>query len=236
MFKGGIRDHIGGGFHRYSTDKKWHIPHFEKMLYDNAQLPISYLTAYQISKQPIFENATRDILHYISTKMIAPGGGFYSAEDADSLLKHGSKEHAEGAFYVWEKSELDKILGDRSPIFCYHYAVQENGNAELDPHSEFTGKNILMEIHDISESAKKFGLSQNDAESQLAECRKVLYELREKRPRPFLDDKIITAWNGLMISAFVRASVILKDREYAQIALNAANFIKKELYKDKKIN
>jgi len=235
MFKGGMRDHIGGGFHRYSTDKYWHVPHFEKMLYDQAQLPISYLTAYQISNREIYKISVKDILDYVSKKLISPNGGFYSAEDADSLISHEGTAHAEGAYYVWSKSELDKILGNKSPLFCYHYGVEENGNAKLDPHGEFVGKNILFQKYELSETAKHFNLPEDTVQLELTSCRELLYEIREKRPYPFLDDKVITAWNGLMISAFIRASVTLDEPKYTTVALNALQFIKNELYRQGKL-
>ena len=164
MAAGGIHDHLGGGFHRYSVDALWHVPHFEKMLYDQAQLAVAYLDAFQITREPEFENVARDILDYVRRDMTAKDGGFFSAEDADSLLEHGKTEHAEGAFYVWTKSEIDDSLGDDAEIFVFHYGVTANGNAPTgsDPQGEFRGKNILIERHSVAETAKHFGKSEDE--------------------------------------------------------------------------
>jgi uncharacterized protein YyaL (SSP411 family) len=232
MAEGGIHDHIGGGFHRYSTDKFWHVPHFEKMLYDQAQLAMAYLTAFQITRDPVFEKTGRDILDYVRWDMIDKEGGFYSAEDADSLIMQGKSEHAEGAFYVWTKDEIDKSLGaERAKVFDYHYGVEPKGNAPEDPQGEFKNKNILIQRHAVAETARKFGLTEDKAEELLAESRKLLFGARAKRPRPHLDDKVVTAWNGLMISAFARAYQILDDPGYLQAANKAADFIQQKLYR-----
>jgi uncharacterized protein YyaL (SSP411 family) len=232
MAEGGIHDHIGGGFHRYSTDQFWHVPHFEKMLYDQAQLAIAYLTAFQITREPLFEKTARDILDYVRHDMTAKDGGFYSAEDADSLIAQGKPEHAEGAFYVWSKDEIDKLLGpERAKIFDYHYGVEPNGNAPEDPQGEFKNKNILIQRHDVTDTAKKVGLTKEKTEQLLAESRKILFDARAKRPRPARDDKIVTAWNGLMISAFARAYQVLSEPAYLETANRAADFLKEKLYR-----
>jgi len=232
MAEGGIHDHIGGGFHRYSTDKFWHVPHFEKMLYDQAQLAIAYLTAFQITRDPLLEKTARDILDYVRRDMTDREGGFYSAEDADSLRAQGKPEHAEGAFYVWPKNEIDRLLGaERAKVFDYQFGVEPNGNAPEDPQGEFKNKNILIQRHSVAETAKKFGQSENKIEQLLAESRKLQFEERAKRPRPHLDDKVVTAWNGLMISAFARAYQVLGDPAYMQTANKAADFIQQKLYR-----
>ena len=239
MAEGGIHDHIGGGFHRYSTDRFWHVPHFEKMLYDQAQLAIAYLTAFQISKEhrqdadaTLFEKTARDILDYVRRDMTDKEGGFYSAEDADSLLAVGKPEHAEGAFYVWSKDEIDQLLhAERAKVFNYHYGVEPKGNASEDPQGEFKNKNILIQRHDLTETAKKFSLTKEKTEQLLAESRKLLFDARAKRPRPARDDKILTAWNGLMISAFARAAQVLNDSGYLEVANKAADFIQQKLYR-----
>jgi uncharacterized protein YyaL (SSP411 family) len=234
MAEGGIHDHIGGGFHRYSTDKFWHVPHFEKMLYDQAQLAIAYLTAYQITRDPLFEKTARDILDYIRRDMTSREGGFYSAEDADSLIEQGKTDHAEGAFYVWPKDEIDNLLGgDRARVFDYQFGVEAKGNAPEDPQGEFKNKNILIQRHDVADTAKKFGLTREKTEQLLDESRKLLYDARAKRPRPARDDKIVTAWNGLMISAFARAYQVLDDPAYLDAANKAADFIQQRLYSAK---
>jgi len=234
MAEGGIHDHIGGGFHRYSTDRFWHVPHFEKMLYDQAQLAIAYLTAFQITRDPVFEKTARDILDYVRRDMTDKEGGFYSAEDADSLLAQGKPDHAEGAFYVWSKNETDNVLGpDRAKVFEYHFGVEAKGNAPEDPQGEFKNKNILIQRHDVAETAKKFGLTKEKTEQLLSESRNLLFDARAKRPRSARDDKIVTAWNGLMISAFARAAKLLNESSYLQAANKAADFVQRKLYSAK---
>jgi uncharacterized protein YyaL (SSP411 family) len=232
MAAGGIHDHIGGGFHRYAVDAVWHVPHFEKMLYDQAQLASAYLDAFQITHEPLFQSVARDILDCVRRDMTSPEGGFYSAEDADSLFEHGKPEHGEGAFYVWTKHEVIDALGDDAGIFAFHYGIEENGNAPAgsDPHGEFTGKNILIERHPIAETASHFGKTEADTRGLLARARAKLFAIRAKRPRPHLDDKIITAWNGLMISAFARGALVLDDKGYLDAAARAAEFLQTHLY------
>ncbi|MFL6567871.1 MAG: thioredoxin domain-containing protein, partial [Chthoniobacterales bacterium] len=232
MAAGGMHDHLGGGFSRYSVDTYWHVPHFEKMLYDQAQLANAYIDAFQITHDPLYESVARDVLDYVRRDMTAPEGGFYSAEDADSIIEHGKPEHAEGAFYVWSKEEIDRALGASAEIFDYHYGVEASGNAPpgADPHGEFTNKNILIERHSLAETAEHFGRSEDEVRELLASSRKTLFELRAKRPRPHLDDKIITAWNGLMISAFARAAQVFDNAEYLRSAENAARCIQTHLY------
>ena len=232
MAEGGMHDHLGGGFHRYSVDKFWHVPHFEKMLYDQAQLASSYLDAFQLTRAAGFERVARDILDYVRRDMTDPAGGFYSAEDADSLLNHGKPEHAEGAFYVWTKDEIVRVLGeDAAAIFDRVYGVEADGNAPAgaDPHDEFKGKNILIRRMAIEDAAKFFKKSEDEISASLAASRKTLFDLRAKRPRPHLDDKIITAWNGLMISAFARAAQVLDNPAYLKSAQRAAAFVREHL-------
>jgi uncharacterized protein len=233
MAAGGMHDHLGGGFHRYSVDAYWHVPHFEKMLYDQAQLAVAYLDAFQITREPLFEEIARDTLDYVRREMTAKNGGFFSAEDADSEIP-GSPEHKkrEGAFYVWTKDEVDAALGPAAEVFDFHYAVKAEGNVPAggDPHGEFTGKNILIELGSVAATAKHFGKSEAEVRELLAEARKTLFALRAQRPRPHLDDKIITAWNGLMISAFARGAQLLGDPVYLEAAIRAATFLSTELY------
>ena len=233
MAAGGMHDHLGGGFHRYSVDAYWHVPHFEKMLYDQAQLAVAYLEAFQITRDALFEAVARDTLDYVRRDMTAKEGGFFSAEDADSEIP-GSKEHKkrEGAFYVWSKEEVDAGLGAAGEVFNFHYAVKAQGNVPSggDPHGEFTGKNILIELGSVPATAKHFGKDEPEVRQLLATARQTLFAVRAKRPRPHLDDKIITAWNGLMISAFARAAQVLDDPVYLEAATRAAIFLSKELY------
>ena len=232
MAAGGIHDHIGGGFHRYAVDAIWHVPHFEKMLYDQAQLASAYLDAFQITHEPLFQSVACDILDYVRRDVTSPEGGFYSAEDADSLFEHGSPEHGEGVFYVWTKRDLIEALADDAEIFSFHYGIEENGNAPAgsDPHGEFTGKNILIERQPVAETASRFGKSEEDTRKLLADARAKLFAIRAKRPRPHLDDKIITAWNGLMISALARGAQVLCDKSYLDAAVRAAEFLRTQLY------
>ena len=239
MANGGIYDQLGGGFHRYSTDVKWHVPHFEKMLYDNAQLLKNYLDAFLITGDRFFEKIARETADYVLRDMTHLDGGFYSAEDADSLpsgknLEDKEKRKAEGAFYVWEQKEIKDLLGDGpGEIFSYRYGVKSEGNAEFDPFNEFRGKNILFNAHSIDEVAEKFDLSKEDIETSLIQSKLKLLAVRSKRHRPHLDDKVLTSWNGLMISALSRSYQVLGEKKYLEAARNAAIFLRKNLYDDK---
>jgi uncharacterized protein YyaL (SSP411 family) len=240
MAGGGMHDHIGGGFHRYSVDRYWHVPHFEKMLYDQAQLAVAYLDAFQITKNTRYESVARGILDYVARDMTSKEGGFFSAEDADSAVVAGSgdpghSKTAEGAFYLWTKKEIDDALGDAAEIFSFHYGVQAHGNAPegSDPHDEFRGKNILIERHTIAETAEHFKKSEQEIAKLLRQSQEKLFSIRAKRPRPHLDDKIIAAWNGLMISAYARAAQVLDDARYLEIGTRAANFLRANLYEEK---
>jgi hypothetical protein len=243
MATGGMHDHLGGGFHRYSVDQYWHVPHFEKMLYDQAQLALAYLEAFQITRDPHFEAVARDILDYVVRDMTSKEGGFFSAEDADSPVvagvgDPGHAKIAEGAFYVWTKKEIDSALGDAAEIFNFQYGVQPHGNAPegSDPQGEFHGKNILIERHTVAETASHFKKGANEVEQSLARSRGKLLSIRNKRPRPHLDDKIIAAWNGLMISAYARAAQILDEPRYLETGTHAAEFVRANLYdKSRKI-
>ncbi len=238
MAQGGIHDHIGGGFHRYSTDARWHVPHFEKMLYDQAQLAIAYTEAYQASKDPFFADIARDILEYVLRDMRGPGSGFYSAEDADSLFEAGGPEHGEGAFYVWEAKEIQDILGtEMAAVFNFYYGVEPSGNvpAQQDVQGELKGRNVLIERHSLAETAKQFNKSPQQIEDLLATVRRNLFDVRSNRPRPPRDDKVLTSWNGLMISAFARAAQVLEEPRYLEAARSSAEFIKTKLY-DAKTN
>ena len=259
MAAGGMHDHIGGGFHRYSVDTYWHVPHFEKMLYDQAQLAVAYTEAFQITREPFFERVARDILDYVRRDMTAKEGGFFSAEDADSEIPGAAAsdrrpdvasvgaegslgglrpplQKKEGAFYVWSKEEIDSALGSSAEIFNYHYGVKPDGNVSPggDPHAEFTGKNILIELQTIAETAAHFQKEEAEVYEALVKSRATLLELRSKRPRPHLDDKIITAWNGLMISACARGAQVLDEPAYIEAATRAAVFVRAQLYDESK--
>ena len=233
MAAGGMHDHLGGGFHRYSVDSYWHVPHFEKMLYDQAQLAVAYLEAFQITREPLFEEVARDTLDYVRRDMTAKEGGFFSAEDAYSEIPGSpNKKKREGAFYVWSKEEIDTALGSSAEIFNFHYGVKAGGNVSpgADPHQEFTGKNILIELQSVADTAAHFKKEEAELREILAKAREKLLALRAERPRPHLDGKIITAWNGLMISAFARGGQILNDPAYLAAATGAASFVRTQLY------
>jgi hypothetical protein len=240
MAAGGMHDHIGGGFHRYSVDRYWHVPHFEKMLYDQAQLAVAYLDAFQIARDRQYEAVARDILDYVTRDMTSKEGGFFSAEDADSPVvagidDPGHRKTVEGAFYVWAKKEIDDALGDSAEIFNFHYGVQPHGNSPegSDPHDEFRGKNILIQRHSVADTAEHFKKSEKEIGESLAQSREKLFSIRAKRPRPHLDDKIIAAWNGLMISAYARAAQVLDDPRYLEVATRTAKFLRANLYEEK---
>lgn len=241
MAEGGMYDQIGGGFHRYSVDAQWRVPHFEKMLYDQAQLVSSYLDAYQITRDEFYASMVRDILDYVLRSMTHPEGGFYSAEDAESLpaaaVQEGTPESGkpqikeEGAFYLWTKNEIEDILGHEiASIFNFYYGVKSQGNALNDPMNVFVGENILYIWSTIEETAWKFNKTQDEIQELLLDSRKKLFAEREKRPKPHLDDKIITAWNGLMISAFARAYQVLGQPKHLAAAERAAAFVVSKLY------
>ncbi|MGH9693320.1 MAG: thioredoxin domain-containing protein, partial [Bryobacteraceae bacterium] len=183
MAAGGMHDQLGGGFHRYSVDERWFVPHFEKMLYDQAQLAISYLEAYQITGETRHAEVARGIFEYVRRDLTDAGGGFYSAEDADSADPENPSHHGEGAFYIWRKSEIDALLGSESAAFCTYFGVQPEGNVEVDPHAEFSGRNIL------------FRAGTGDGR-EFESARASLLAARSKRPRPHLDNKILTSWNA----------------------------------------
>ncbi len=231
MASGGMYDHLGGGFYRYSVDAQWRIPHFEKMLYDQAQLINSYLDAYQITKDEFFATVARETCDYVIRDMTSKEGGFYSAEDADSIDLEKQNHKIEGAFYVWKKTEIENILTvDETKVFCYHYMVEENGNAFSDPHQEFIGKNILFNPFTIEQTAEHFALRADEVKSLLFSAKRKLFEIRNKRPRPLCDDKVLTSWNGLMIGALSRASRTLQNPSYSNAAIRAADFIINTLY------
>ena len=231
MAEGGIHDHLGGAFHRYSTDVEWHVPHFEKMLYDQAQLACAYLDAYQITHEKPFAETARDILQYVQRDLTGEQGQFYSAEDADSPVAEKPTTNAEGAFYVWEQKQIEDALGKGSAaLFDYYYGVEQDGNVRSDSRGELSGKNILKVAHTLAETAKRFRISDDETVRQLESSRQGLFQARTRRPRPRLDDKAITAWNGLMISAFARASQVLDDAGFLASAQRARSFLKQKCY------
>src|SRR5665213_1971320 len=227
MERGGMHDQLGGGFHRYSVDEYWFVPHFEKMLYDQAQLVISYLEGFQITANDAMERAARRTLDYLLRDMTAPEGAFWSAEDADSA-PDAARPHdkSEGFFYVWTWSETVGLLGEEhARWFAFRYGMDRAGNVENDPHHEFPGLNILFQAHTYEETAHHFERDAEEIVRALTEAERKLFAARAQRPRPHLDDKILTAWNGLAISAFAKAAAILREPRYEAAARRAADFI-----------
>jgi len=231
MAKGGMNDQLGGGFHRYSVDDRWFVPHFEKMLYDQAQLVIAYLEAFQITGDGQYAATARRICDYVLRDMTDPAGGFHSAEDADSVI---GPEHpgvkGEGAFYIWNQQEIEELAGRGGEWFCYRYGVEPRGNVEHDPHGEFTGKNILYQARSEEETAAKFGQPLETVRAALRQAEAALFQARTKRVRPHLDDKVLTSWNGLMVSALALGGAVLEEPRYAEAARRAAEFVMARLY------
>jgi len=217
MGRGGIFDQIGGGFHRYSTDAQWLVPHFEKMLYDNALVPMVYAESYQLTKDTFYLDIVKKTLNYVLREMTSKEGGFFSAQDADS-------EGEEGKYYVWKKREIADILGKDSDIFCLYYDVTDGGN--------FEGNNILCNHISLSSVAFKFGISEEQVKKILAQDAQKLLETRAKRIPPGLDDKILTSWNSLMISAFAKGYRISNEKKYLIAAENCIKFIQEKLLKN----
>uniref|UniRef100_A0A8C1N2R6 Spermatogenesis associated 20 n=1 Tax=Cyprinus carpio TaxID=7962 RepID=A0A8C1N2R6_CYPCA len=208
MALGGIHDHVAQGFHRYSTDSSWHVPHFEKMLYDQGQLAVAYITAYQVSGECLLADVARDVLLYVSRDLSDKSGGFYSAEDADSFPTVESTEKREGAFCVWTAGEIRELLPDivkgatgaitQANIFMHHYGVKEQGNVDpaQDPHGELQGQNVLIVRYSVELTAAHFGISVDRLSELLSDARAKLAEVRRARPPPHLDTKMLASWNG----------------------------------------
>ncbi len=232
MAAGGIHDQLGGGFHRYSTDRRWFLPHFEKMLYDQAELATAYLDAWQITHDAFHADAVRDILDYVLRDMTGDDGRFFCAEDADSATdpSHPDERH-EGAAYVWSAREIEAALGPAdAALFNYRYGVEAGGNVEADPRHEFEGHNVLFIAHSIEETAKHAGKTPAEIETSLRLSRQKLLAIRQQRPRPARDEKSLTGWNGLMISALARAGGALGEERYRVAAIRAAEFVRDKLY------
>jgi uncharacterized protein len=240
MALGGIRDHVGGGFHRYSVDGEWRVPHFEKMLYDQAQLALAYLEAAQATGEEFYATVAEDTLQYVLRELTDPHGGFYSAEDADSIppedVDKPDARKTEGAFYLWTEAEIERLLGDDAVVALRRFGVEAEGNALQDPHGELRGRNVLYVAQSIEDIAARSSRSAEDIIESLGRIRAKLATARAGRPRPHLDDKVLTAWNGLMIGALARAARVLvassSSGAYLRAAQNAASFIRTELWKE----
>ncbi|HEY3288519.1 MAG TPA: thioredoxin domain-containing protein [Anaerolineae bacterium] len=214
MAMGGLYDQLGGGFHRYSTDAVWLVPHFEKMLYDNSQLARVYLHAWQLTNNEFFRRVATETLDYVAREMADPVGGFYSTQDADT-------EGVEGKSYVWSIDEIRSALGDEAVLFNEVYGVTRKGN--------FDGANILHQARDAKTVAKENGLDERKLYEILAQSRQKLFSIRSQRSQPGRDEKVLTAWNGLMLAAFAEAARVLKRADYLQIAIRNAEFVLREL-------
>ena len=218
MANGGMYDQLGGGFHRYSTDARWLVPHFEKMLYDNALLSRLYLHYFQVSEEQLARQTVEGILDYVLREMTDASGGFYSTQDADS-------EGHEGKFFVWDIEEIRATLGERdTTLFCSYYNITASGN--------FEGKNIPNVTRSVKQVAEEHKISVSKLEESLSESRRKLFELREGRVKPDRDEKVLTAWNGLMMASFAEAGVILDRSDYTDAARRNADFVLSSLRKD----
>jgi uncharacterized protein len=243
MALGGMRDHLGGGFHRYSVDAAWRVPHFEKMLYDQAQLVLAYLEAAQVSGDPFYAEVADETLFYVLRELRDACGGFHSAEDADSVppeqVGEAAPHASEGAYYLWRAGEIDALLGEDAAIVKRRYGVEADGNAPMDPQQEFTGKNLLYVARSVEDLAKETGKPAVEIVEILQRGRTALFTARLQRPAPHRDDKILTAWNGLMIAAFARMVRVLRGlgaagRDgtalYLEAAVHAALFAHETLW------
>jgi uncharacterized protein YyaL (SSP411 family) len=210
MAYSGMYDQLGGGFARYATDDKWLVPHFEKMLYDNALLARVYLHAYQITGDPLYKRIVEETLDFVKRHLRHESGGFYSSYDADS-------EGEEGKFYVWQADEIRQALGEDAQLFMARYGVSEGGNWE--------NKNILHIAEEISALSERFGLEEEEIYERLQAAKEILLQIREKRVWPGLDDKVLSAWNGLMMAAFAEAGRVLNRADYTDIAEENARFL-----------
>jgi hypothetical protein len=233
MARGGIHDQLGGGFHRYSVDERWFVPHFEKMLYDQAQLARSYLEAFQITGEALYAETARRIFDYVLRDMTSPEGGFFSAEDADSAIDPEEPNvKGEGAYYIWAAEEIRQLVpAPAGDWFCYRYGVADGGNVVNDPHDEFSGRNILYQAATVEETAEQAGKPADVVRAGIFRAEQILLAARSRRVRPHLDDKILTAWNGLMISAFALGGAVLDEPRYAEAARRAAEFVLARLYR-----
>jgi uncharacterized protein YyaL (SSP411 family) len=215
---GGIYDHLGGGFHRYSVDERWLVPHFEKMLYDNAQLLPLYLNMYQITHDEFYARVARETLTYIKREMLAPEGGFYATQDADS-------EGEEGKFFVWTKAEVDALLGEASRLFCRYYDITGSGNWEH-------GNNILHLTVSLDQTAKMFNKPLDEVTASIESSKAILFAAREQREKPFRDEKVLTSWNGLMLSGMVQAYNVLGEAEALQAVRDTITFLQRHMLRD----
>ena len=223
MAYGGIYDHVGGGFSRYAVDTKWHVPHFEKMLYDNGQLTSLYAKAYAVTKNDLYKSVVEETIGFVKEELMDTNGGFYSLLDADSLDEHGELE--EGAYYVWKEEELSELLSADFKVFKDYYNINSYGFWEK-------GNYVLIRDKSDIEIAEKYGIAPPDLKQKMDAALSTLKEKREERPKPRLDDKILTSWNGLMLKGLVDAYRYLGKKEYLDLAIKNALFIEKAMIKN----
>jgi uncharacterized protein len=223
MIEGGLYDHVGGGFHRYCVDADWTVPHFEKMLYDNAEIPRALLVGYQLTGDERYAEYVRDTLEFVSRELTHDDGGFFSTLDAQSEDPE-TGEREEGAFFVWTPDEVREVLADETDadLFCARYDVTESGN--------FEGRNQPNIVASISELADEFDLEEREVKDRLESVREQLFEAREERPRPNRDEKVLAGWNGLMIATCAEAALVLGEDDYAEMAVDALEFVRDRLW------
>lgn len=233
MAMGGMHDQLGGGFHRYSVDRRWHVPHYEKMLYDQAQLVVAYLEAWQGSGDGYFREVAERTLGYLSGTMRDACGAFHAAEDADSLPEAGAAESREGAFWTWRAAEIrDCLPPEDAALFAAAYGVEDEGNAapESDPHGELAGCNTLYRAVEEAGLAERFGVTADEVEARLRAAVTILLERRSRRPMPHRDDKIVTAWNGLAVWALAMGGRVMARPDLTDLAVLAAAFLRGSLW------
>ncbi|ELY89233.1 thioredoxin domain-containing protein, partial [Natrinema altunense] len=223
MAAGGLADHVGGGFHRYCVDRDWTVPHFEKMLYDNAEIPRAFLSGYQLTGEDRYAELVADTLSFVERELTHDDGGFFSTLDAQSDSPE-TGEREEGAFYVWTPDEVHDVLEDETDaaLFCARYDITEAGN--------FEGRNQPNRVARVSELAAQFDLADHEILKRLESARQRLFEARQERPRPNRDEKILAGWNGLMISTYAEAALVLGADDYADTAVDALGFVRDELW------
>ncbi|WP_207589315.1 DUF255 domain-containing protein [Halomontanus rarus] len=222
MASGGLYDHVGGGFHRYCVDRDWTVPHFEKMLYDNAEIPRAFLAGYQLTGDDRYAEVVRETLAFVDRELTHDAGGFFSTLDAQSEDEYGERE--EGVFYVWTPDEVREVLEDETDadLFCERFGITERGN--------FEGTTVLTIDASIDDLADEFGLESGEIEDRLESARRMLFEAREQRPRPPRDEKVLAGWNGLMITTAAEAAIVLGDDAYADSAVAALEFVRDRLW------
>ncbi|SEQ34551.1 thioredoxin domain-containing protein [Natrinema salaciae] len=225
MAAGGLYDHVGGGFHRYCVDRDWTVPHFEKMLYDNAEIPRAFLSGYQLTGADRYATVVAETLEFVDRELTHDGGGFFSTLDAQSESPE-TGEREEGAFYVWTPDDVRAVLDTETDaaLFCARYDISESGN--------FEGRNQPNRVASVSELAAQFDLTESEILKRLDAARQRLFEAREERPRPDRDEKVLAGWNGLMISTYAEAALVLGEGDYAETAVEALAFVRDRLWDD----